>query len=182
MSCTRTSFLWTAEDTCTSMATARNIVFQEFLNEFAADDDSDFQIEGFDLDNLAVENSVQNLENYLDMDIWTAGDREPQLLAFKITAGLKSVINNKESPLEYFNLFLCDKDFEFLAQQTNNYAHQISSAHLKPHSRFNKCQETNSTEIKIHLSYPTDGTGTSVGYQRILEYRDCYPIIPKCLA
>ena len=87
------------------------------------------------------------------MDIWTAGDREPQLLAFKRTAGLKSVINNKESPLEYFNLFLCDIDFEFLAQQINNYAQQyISSAHLKPHSRFNKCQETNSTEMKKFIS------------------------------
>ena len=103
--------------------------------------------------------------------------------ALKRTAGLKSVINNRESPLEYFNLFLCDIDFEFLAQQINNYAQQyISSTHLKPHSRYNKWQETNSTEIKIHLSYHTDGTGTSVGYQIILEYRDCYPIFPKCLA
>ena len=149
MSSTRTCFLCTAEDTCTSMATERNIVFQEFLNEFTANDDSDFQIMGFDLDNVAVGNSVQNLENYFDMDNWIARDREPQLLAFKRTAGLKSVIYNKKSPLEYFNLFLCDIDFEFLAQQTNSYAQQyISSAQLKPHSRYNKCQETNSTEMK----------------------------------
>ena len=100
MSCIHTQFL------CASMATTRNIALEVFLNEFAADDGSDFQIEGFDLDNVAVENSVQNLENYLDIDIWTAGDREPQLLAFKRTAGLKSVINKRESPLEYFNLFL----------------------------------------------------------------------------
>ena len=43
--CIRTCLLCT-EDTCTSMATARNIAFEEFLNEFAADDDSDFEFEG----------------------------------------------------------------------------------------------------------------------------------------
>ena len=123
------------------------------MNEFAADDDSDFEFEGFDLDDVAVENSVENVENYLDMDNWIAGDREPHLLTFTRTVGLKTVINNKESPLEYFNLFLCDNDFEFLAQQTNKYAQQfISSAHLKPHSRFNKWQETNSTEMKKFIS------------------------------
>ena len=115
---------------------------------------------------VAVENSMENVENLLDMDNQIAGDREPHLLTCTRTVGLKTVINNKESPLEYFNLYLCDNDFEFLAQQTNKYAQQfISSADLKPHSRFNKCQETNSTEI----SYPTDGTGTSVGYKRILD-------------
>ena len=48
------------------MATARNIAFEEFLNEFAADDDSDLEFEGFDLDDVAVENSVENAENHLD--------------------------------------------------------------------------------------------------------------------
>ena len=68
--------------------------------------------------------------------------------------GLKTVINNKESPLEYFNLFLCDNDFEFLAQQTNKYAQQfISSVQLyKPHSRCNKWQETNFTDMKKFIS------------------------------
>ena len=81
------------------MATARNIAFEEFLNEFAADDDSDFEFEGFDLDDVAVENSVENVENHLDMDNWIAGDREPHLLTCTRTVGLKTVINNKESPL-----------------------------------------------------------------------------------
>lgn len=123
------------------------------MNEFAADEDSDFEFEGFDLDDITVSRPTENFENFIDADNWVAGDREPPSLDYTKTPGLKQAVHNKDSPREYFELFFNDNDFEFLAQQTNLYAQQfLRSAQLKPCSRFHKWHETNRSEMKQFIS------------------------------
>ena len=84
------------------------------MNEFAADEDSDFEFEGFDLDDITVSRPTENFENFIDADNWVAGDREPPSLDYTKTPGLKQTIHNKGSPQQYFELFLMMMILNFL--------------------------------------------------------------------
>lgn len=89
----------------------------------------------------------------MDEQLWNEGDRTPYPLNFEKLPGLKSEVKDTDSPLEIFELFLNDTDYENISQETNEYANQfINSMTLKEKSRFHKWKDTTTLEIKKFLA------------------------------
>ena len=97
-----------------------------------ADSDSDGEenFEGFDLEELETSRNAQNnLDdrnyNVLDENSRERGDRVPQNLTFSSQHGLLKDIDNTDSPIDIFELFLENDDFEQIANETNKYVAQF---------------------------------------------------------
>ena len=125
------------------------------IEELFADSDSDGEgnFEGFDLEELETSRDAQNNlddRNYvLDENSWERGDRVPQNLTFSDQHGLLKDIDDTDSPIEIFELFLENDDFEQIANETNRYAAQLLEGKiLKDKSRFQKWRETTVSEMK----------------------------------
>ena len=133
------------------MAEGVNIIEELFAN---SDSDGEENFEGFDLDELETSRNAQNnLDdrnyNVLDENSWERGDRVPQNLTFSGQHGLFKEIDDTDSPIEIFELFLENDDFEQIANETNKYAAQfLEGKTLKDKSRFQKWRETTVTEMK----------------------------------
>lgn len=126
------------------------------IDELFADSDSEGEdnFEGFNLEDLEDFTNVDE-SNYdvLDEQLWNEGDRTPYPLNFEKLPGLKSEVKDTDSPLEIFELFLNDTDYENISQETNEYANQfINSMTLKEKSRFHKWKDTTTLEIKKFLA------------------------------
>ena len=85
--------------------------------------------------------------NVLDENSWERGDRVPQNLTFSGQHGLLKDIDNTDSPIDIFELFLENDDFEQIANETNKYAAHRRKT-LKDKSRFQKWRETTVSEMK----------------------------------
>ena len=124
--------------------------FHDFLWEVFADEDSDSEFEGFDLDDInANDDRVIDHGNFVDPEQWAVGERPVPNLIFNQTAGLRAEVQDKTSPMAYFELFVRNNDYDDIAMQTNLYARQyLANANLRPHSRFQNWVETDSSEMK----------------------------------
>lgn len=70
-----------------------NLINKEFwfwrIFEWVVDEDSDFEFEGFDVDDIIVSRLIENFENFIDVDNWVVGDREFLLFDYIKIFGLK---------------------------------------------------------------------------------------------
>ena len=110
------------------MAEGVNIIEKLFAD---SDSDGEENFEGFDLEELETSRNVQNnlddrnYVNVLDENSWERGDRVPQNLTFSSQHGLLKDIDNTDLPIDIFELFLENDDFEQIANETNKYAAQF---------------------------------------------------------
>ncbi|CAG2252004.1 MIO [Mytilus edulis] len=109
---------------------ADNLNFGEYLDEIFADEDSDYEFEGFDLDDVN-ENPEVVINECITNENWVAGEHVPLPLNFSGSQGFFREINDKTSPIEYFENFINDQDIQEIVQETNLYAAQsIASKNL----------------------------------------------------
>lgn len=87
--------------------------------------------------------------------VWTRQKLPFPIFPFTGNAGIQVNINDKEDPLEYFELFVTDELVDLIVKQTNLYAKQYldSVGTLKPRSRFRKWKETDANEIRILFAF-----------------------------
>ena len=115
------------------------------------------EFEGFGQDNLFElplhfdrdDDLARFIEN------WEEGSRPRVDLPFTGRPGLDTFIEIPENarPLDYFNLFIQECDFEDLAVETNRYfAQSTEGVNLKPHARSQGWWDTNSTEMKVFFA------------------------------
>ena len=142
------------------MATTYLPEYEAFFNELINDEDSDGDCEGFDLEEEGLMNVDQPEMNVVEdgfMRNCVEGDREPSELGFTAQPGLDDgvPIDATASPLEIFNHFITEDDFQTMADEINRYAHEFfeEKAHtLKPNSRFHKWVETTLSEMKVFIA------------------------------
>ncbi|XP_062611305.1 piggyBac transposable element-derived protein 5-like [Saccostrea cucullata] len=63
--------------------------------------------------------------------------------------------DDQHSPLDFFNLFIKDDDFQTMADETNRYAEQYlqrNEGNLKPSSRFRNWVKTTLDEMKVFIA------------------------------
>ncbi|XP_062604100.1 piggyBac transposable element-derived protein 4-like [Saccostrea cucullata] len=134
------------------MAERVNII-EELLADSESEGEENF--EGFNLEDLEDSKCVDE-SNYdvLNDELWSDGDRVPFPLNFEQVPGLQNEISNTDSPLEFFELFVDDNDYENISQETNKYANQFlnSGMPLKEKSRFHKWIDTTGLEFKKFLA------------------------------
>ena len=130
------------------------------IYEIFADTDSENeeQFEGFsdESDNDENNTDLNDRNDLFDADNWTNG-RRPALHEtpqFSQNPGRRPHIPDNATPLQYFNLFVNDNDFDEMATETNRYASQYLNANqnLKQHSRFRKWVDTTAAELKRYLA------------------------------
>lgn len=128
------------------------------IEEIFADSDSDGEdnFEDFDLEDLNTteldDESIHANYNVLNSELWTEGDRTPLPLSFEQEPGLQKEVSDSDSPIEYFELFLDDFDYQNISDETNKYADQfLSNKQLKEKSRFKKWRDTTSLEMRSSL-------------------------------
>ena len=100
------------------------------LEDSYSDSDGEENFDGFDLEELETSRNAQNnLDdrnyNVLDENSRERGDRVPQNLTFSSQHGLLKDIDNTDSPINIFELFLENDDLEQIANETNKYAAQF---------------------------------------------------------
>lgn len=132
------------------------------IYELFADTDSENEeeFEGFSNDDIENdENDNVDLENrhdLFDSDNWTNGRRDPhtEIPQFTENPGRNPDVSENATPLDYFNLFVNDNDFEQMASETNRYASQYFAKNplLGRNSRFRKWVDTTAAEIKRFLA------------------------------
>lgn len=125
------------------------------IEEIFADSDSDGEdnFEGFDLEDLNTteldDESIHANYNVLNSELWNEGDRTPLPLSFEQEPGLQKEVSDSDSPIEYFELFLDDFDYQNISDETNKYADQfLANKQLKEKSRFKKWRDTTALEMK----------------------------------
>lgn len=122
----------------------------EFFNEIFNDDDSGEEFDGFDPEDIVNEEIEDQEDNVVE---WTVGDRDPPTLNFTGNPGLVRDVPDKNSPLDYFSLFVDDDACSQMADETNRYADQyLESRELPVKSRFRKWVATTANEIRLFLS------------------------------
>lgn len=128
------------------------------IEEIFADSDSDGEdnFEDFDLEDLNTteldDESIHANYNVLNSELWTEGDRTPLPLSFEQEPGLQKEVSDSDSPIEYFELFLDDFDYQNISDETNKYADQfLANKQLKEKSRFKKWRDTTSLEMRSSL-------------------------------
>ncbi|CAG2224985.1 unnamed protein product [Mytilus edulis] len=131
---------------------ADNLNFGEYLDEIFADEDSDYEFEGFDLDDVN-ENPEVVINECITNENWVAGEHVPLPLNFSGSQGFFREINDKTSPIEYFENFINDQDIQEIVQETNLYAAQsIASKNVSAYSRFNKWIDTTLNEMRRFIA------------------------------
>ena len=133
----------------------------DFSNEIMQDDDSNDEFEGFSSDEDENENGndregeIRIDDNF--MHNWVEGDRTPVDLPFTGVPGFTDVIELPENPsvLDFWSLYVTDRDFETMAIETNRYASEYlenNAANIKPYSRFKKWVDTTVSEMKVFIA------------------------------
>ena len=151
-------------------------IIEEFL-------DGEENFEGFDLEDLETSRNAQNNlddrnNNVLDENLWERGDRVPQNLTFSGQHGLLKDIDNTDSPIDIFELFLENDDFEQIANETKKYAAQfLEGKHWKTSLAFKNgerplCQKWRSF---LHSSScDCDWLVDTNGCVGVLDCKSCY--------
>ena len=126
--------------------------FGDLLNEFFADDDSDIEFEGFDLNDLDEE-IVANEVSEINEENWQDGDRPAPNSSFTGLPGIQKDIIDPDSPIDYFEIYVTDDDIQDMVHQTNLYAaQQLQQKQLKENSRFKKWVDTTINEMPRFLA------------------------------
>ena len=124
--------------------------FDGFINEFFADEDSDYEFEGFEEND--IDENIQAAEPLpINPENWVEGDRVPPPLNFNGTQGVNKDLTGYDvtSPITFFELFINDEDLQDTVNQTNLYARQqLDSKNLTQHSRFRKWVDTSIQEMR----------------------------------
>ena len=123
---------------------------EEAFREHSEDSDSEEEFEGFDLDDLDENRDEISRAESFSMDNWAEGERDPVDLNFASYAHCTQPIDDSFEPVDFFNLFLSQEDYETMADETNRYAEDYLATHtLKPSSRFRQWKPTTWEEMKV---------------------------------
>lgn len=128
------------------------------LLELFFDSGSEDEFEAFQESDIGNHPNATLLDEFT-MDGWEVGDREPPDLPFHVTPGLTDEAKDRlpphPEPVNYFDLFLRQSDFEIMANETNRYADaymEKNRATLKPHSRFRSWKNTTWQEMQVFVA------------------------------
>ena len=120
-------------------------------------DNLDLNSPSHDIDSDSTSDvSLQQAIPVQSNSVWSTGAQQNRdRFPFTGSPGMKAVVENKEDPLPFFELFFDDSLINLIAEQTNVYAQQFKEEHdgrLKRRFRVNSWADTNPCEIRVYLA------------------------------
>ncbi|VDI63601.1 Hypothetical predicted protein, partial [Mytilus galloprovincialis] len=140
------------------MAEASTSIAENICELFADTDSENEEFEGFTENDFAEDDlnidNVSERDDLFDIDNWVMGEKNPELLPFTQTPGIKCDLPDNASVSDYFYLYVNENDFENISEETNRYAKQYldKNNNLSRFSRFRKWTNTTATEMKRFIA------------------------------
>ena len=130
-----------------------------FLNALFGNSDSEADFDGFELEDINDDLGLPffdalDIEGDVDLVVdmrlgWKKECQLPVVTPFTGNPGLQIDIDNDARPIDYFQLYLRDNDFENMAHETNRYFHQVRvTKQPSRHARMNLWYDTAAEEMK----------------------------------
>ena len=88
------------------------------------------------------------------INTFIGGNYNPLDIPFQGQSGLRNAVSDNATAIDFFNLYLTDRNIQKICDETNRYANQFiqaQSGNLKPHSIVHDWRDTDVPEMKTFL-------------------------------